>query len=59
MEGQETNVFDLSNFDFMPVGNEMVGENIRDTPTNESLGEDLNQFPPLPQGPLHIPPPPS
>lgn len=32
MEGQETDAFDLSNFDFMLVGIEMVGEKIRDTP---------------------------
>ena len=40
MEGQETDVFDLFDFDFMPVGTEMVGEKIRDTPMSESLGED-------------------
>ena len=34
MEGQETNVFDLSNFNFMPINTEMVGENIYDTPTS-------------------------
>ena len=40
MEGQENEFFDLSNFDFMPVGTKMVGEKIRDTPMSESLGED-------------------
>ena len=49
------NVFNLSNFDLMLVGTEMVGEKIRDTPRSESLGEDWSQMPPLPQGPLCIP----
>ena len=40
MEGQEIDVFDLFNFDFMPVGTKMVGEKIRDTSISESLGED-------------------
>ena len=35
MEGQEIDVFDLSNFDFMLVGTNMVGEKIRDTPVSE------------------------
>ena len=58
MEGQEIDVLDLSNFDFMPVGTGMVGEKIRDTPRSEYLEEDWNQLPPLPKGPLGIPPPP-
>jgi hypothetical protein len=37
MEGQETNVFDLFDFDFMPVGTEMVGEKIRNNPTSKPL----------------------
>lgn len=49
MESEGTNVFDLSNLDFMPMATEMVGEKIRDTPKSEKLGEDWNQFPPLPQ----------
>ena len=51
MEGERTYVFDLSKFDFMPVETEMVGEKIRDTPKSAPLGEDWNQFLPLPQGP--------
>ena len=48
MEGHQTDVFDLLNFDFMPVGTKMVGEKIQDTLTSQSLGEDWNQLPPLP-----------
>ena len=57
MEGEGADVFNLLKFDFMPVGTKMVGEKIRDTPTSEPLGEDWNQMPPLPQGPLGIPAP--
>ena len=59
MKGQETDVFDLSDFDLMSVGIEMVVEKIQDTLTSQSLGEDWNQLPPLPQGPLDLPPLPS
>ena len=56
MKGQEIDVFDLLDFDFMHVITKMVGEKIHDTPTSQSLGEDWNQLPPLPQGPLDLPP---
>lgn len=39
MEGQEIDVFDLSNFDFILVGTEIVGEKKRDNTMSESLGE--------------------
>ena len=38
MEGQETYVIDFFDFDFMPMGIEMVIEKIRDTPMSEPLG---------------------
>lgn len=47
MEGERANIFDLSNFDFIHVGTEMVGEKERDTPMNKMLGEDWNKL--LPQ----------
>ena len=59
MEGQENDVFNLYNIDFIPIGTKIVGKKIRDTPTSELIGEDLNQMSPLPQGPLGIPLPPS
>lgn len=40
MEGEGEIFFDLSDFHFMPIGTKMVGEKIRGTPKNESLGED-------------------
>ena len=49
-EGEETNVFEISNFNFMPVEIEMVGEKTWDSPMSQPLGEDWNKFPPLPQG---------
>lgn len=55
MESEGADIFYLSYFDFMSVGTKMVGEKIRDTPKNDPLGEDWNQLPPLPQGPLGIP----
>ena len=57
--GARNRCLDLFDFDFMLVGSEMVGEKISNKPSNESLGKDWNQFPPLPQGPLGIPLPPS
>lgn len=30
-----TDVFKMSYFDFMPVGTELVGDKIKDTPTNQ------------------------
>ena len=46
----------MSDFDFMPIGTKLVGEKIRDTPTNEPQQEDWTQMPPKPQGP-GLPPP--
>lgn len=40
MKSKGTYVFNLSKFNFMQVGTEMVGENIKDTPTSEPWGED-------------------
>lgn len=34
-EGEGTDVFQMSDFDFMPIGTKLVGEKIRDTPTNQ------------------------
>lgn len=59
MESEGTNIFDLFNFNFMLVSIKTVGEKIRNNPMSDPLGEDWNQLPPLPQGPLGIPPPPS
>ncbi len=55
MEGDGADVFDLIDFDFMPMGTELVGERTQDTPQSEPLGEYWNQLPPLLQGPLGIP----
>ena len=33
MKSEGTDIFDLSNFDFMPVGTKMIGEKIKDIPT--------------------------
>jgi hypothetical protein len=30
-----TDVFQMSDFDFMPIGTKLVGDKIRDTPTNQ------------------------
>ena len=59
MESEGNGMFNLSYFDFILVGTKLVGEKTRDTLMSESLGEDWNQLPPLPQGPLGIPPSPS
>ena len=40
MERERIDVFENLDFNFMPLGIEMVGERIQDTPHNESLGED-------------------
>lgn len=37
---EEIDVFQMSNFDFMPIGIELVGDKIRDTPTNQPQEED-------------------
>lgn len=58
MESEGIDIFDLLEFDFIPLGTKMVGEKIQDTPMSEALGEDWNQLPHLPQGPLRIPLPP-
>lgn len=45
MEGEGVDIFDLSNFDFIPIDTDMVGDKIRDTPRNEPLGEvGINYF---------------
>ena len=44
-------IFKMSDFDFMPVGTELVGDKIRDTPIGESQQEDWMQMPPDSQGP--------
>ena len=56
MECEGADIFYLSYFDFMPIGTNMMGNKIRDAPTNEPLRENWNQFPFVPQGPLGIPP---
>lgn len=48
--------FKMSNFDFMLVGNEFMGDKIKDTPTNQPKYEDWSQLPPKPQG-LEVAPP--
>ena len=45
-----TDVFEISNFDFMPIDTKLVGDKIRDTPTNQPQQEDLSQQLPQPQG---------
>ena len=54
MESEGIDVFDLLDFYFIIVGTKMVGEKIWYTPMSEPLGEDWNQFPLLPQGPMGI-----
>ena len=48
MVGEGKDILDLLDFNFILVETNMVGEKIRDTPTNEPLGEDWNQLPCLP-----------
>lgn len=48
MDSEGTDVFDLSDFDFMLVCTKIVGEKIRYTPTSQPFGEESNQLPPLP-----------
>lgn len=55
-EDEGVDVFDILGFDFICMVSEMVGKRICDTPRNETLGEDWNQLPPLPQEPLGIHP---
>lgn len=40
MESEGTDVFDILDFDFMPIGMDMAGKIIQDTPWNELMGED-------------------
>ena len=54
MEGKGFDIFDLSDFELILVGTEMVGEKIRNNPRNKSLGEDCEKSPHLPKGPLSI-----
>ena len=49
----------MLDFDFMPMGTKLIGNKIRDTPTNQPLQEDCSQLPPFPQGPLGASPSPS
>ena len=42
----------------MPVWTILVGDHLWDKPTNQPLGVDWNQMPPLPQGSLGTSPPP-
>jgi hypothetical protein len=58
-EYQGGDVFKMLDFDFMPIGTELVCEKIRDTPKNQPSHEDWSQFFPQPQGPLSSPPSPS
>ena len=46
-----TNVFQMSYFDFMPMGTKLVSDKIRDTPTNQPQQEDWSRMPPESQGP--------
>ena len=51
-------VFDLSNFDLMPIGTHLEEGEIRNTPHQDPQGIKLGMIPPLPQGLVGIPPPP-
>ena len=53
---QHINVYKILYFKFILVGTKVVGDKIRDTPTNESQQEDWTQMPPESQGPK-LPPP--
>ncbi len=39
MEGKGVDIFDLSDFNFMPIGTEMVGKKIRDTLKDDPFKE--------------------
>lgn len=49
-ENKGNDEFNMSYFDFMPVGTELVGDKIKDTPKNQPLEGDWSQSPPQPQG---------
>ena len=52
-------VFSMSNFDFMPIGTELIGDKIRDTSIGELQQEDWKQMPLDTHGPdLTTPSPP-
>ena len=52
---ERTGIFKMSDFNFMPVGIELVGDKIRDTLTNQPQQEDWNQMPLESQGPIITP----
>ena len=54
-----SDIFKISDFNFMPMGTELVGDKIRDTATGKPQQEDWTQMPPDSQGPdLALPSPP-
>ena len=50
-KGGSDDVFSMMDFDFMPVGIELVGDKIRDTPIGKLQQEDWTQMLPDTQGP--------
>ena len=48
---ERSSVFQMLDFGFMPMGTKLVGEKIRDMPTNQHQQEDQSQMPPESQGP--------
>ena len=40
-----TNIFKMSDFDFMPIGTKLIGDKIKDTPTNEPQQDDWTHMP--------------
>ena len=49
-------VLSIPDFDFMPMGTELDGDKIRDTPIGEFQQQDWMQMPPETQGPHPTPP---
>ncbi len=49
-------ILSILDFDFMPVGTELVGDKIKDTPIGESQQQDWMQMPPETRGPHLMPP---
>ena len=49
-DAKGTDIFKMSDFDFMPIRIELIGDKIRDTPTNEPQQEDWTQMPLESQG---------
>ncbi len=39
-EDQGNDVFKMTYFNCMPIGTKLIGYKIRDTPTNQTLGDD-------------------